>query len=155
MQTLLGKIAATMLAAGVVTGCNAEASGQEEMVLPESAAKQYEGAYMARVVPAPAGDDLAEGSGEYIAIVNKAAIPYVVGGWYIEDADGNRLDLGIGPQIEADGELLVYSGCGESTDEAVFVCAEDEVLDDKGDVLTLRDSAGGEVAEFAYGDKAK
>ena len=155
MQTLLGKIAATMLAAAAITGCNAQANGHEELVLPGSAAEQYEGAYMARVTPAPAGDDMAERDGEYVVVENKADIRYDVGGWYIEDADGNRLNLGIGRQIEVGGELRVYSSCGESTDEAVFACAEDEVLDDKSDVLTLRDSAGGEVAEFAYGDKAK
>ena len=154
MRTLLGKIAATVLAAAAITGCNAQANGHEELVLPESDAKQYVGAYLARVTPATGGDDMAEGEGEYVVVDNKADIRYDVGGWYIEDADGNRLNLGIGRQIEVGAELRVYSSCGESTDEAVFACAEDEVLDDKGDVLTLRDSAGSEVAEFAYGDKA-
>ena len=155
MQTLLGKIAATLLAAGVVAGCNAEASGQEEILLPETAAKQYTDAYMARVVPASGEDDLAKGAGEFVVLVNPADFPTAVGGWYIEDADGNRLNLGIGRQIKEGGELLVYSSCGESTDEAVFACAEREVLGDEGDVLTLRDSAGSDAAEFAYGDKAK
>lgn len=129
-------------------------SAGDRLVLPESEAEQYPTAYLSRVEPAPQGEDLAEGSGEYVVIEQNADIRVDMGGWYIEDSGGKRLNLGIGRQIDAGAELRVYSSCGESTDEAVFACVGAEVLDDDGDVLTLRDSAGDEVAEFAYGDQA-
>ena len=42
----------------------------------------------------------------------------------------------------------------KTSDEAVFVCAESEVLDDEGEALTLRDSAGVEVPVFSDGTAA-
>lgn len=135
----------------VLVGCGAD---EDPFTLPAEQAEEYATAYLARVEPAPEGDDLAEGAGEYVLIANNADIRVDMGGWYVEDAEGNRLNLGIGRQIDVGKELKVHSSCGESTDEAVFACVESEVLDDTGDILTLRDSAGGEVAVFAYGDRA-
>lgn len=136
----------------VVAGCSAES---DPLALPEEQAEQYPTAYISQVEPAPEGDDLAEGAGEFVVIEQNADIRVDMGGWYIDDADGNRLNLGIGRQIDVGAELRVHSSCGESNDAAVFACAGAEVLDDSGDVLVLRDSAGGEVARFAYGDAAE
>lgn len=141
-------VLAVVLVASSV-GCGAE---QDPFALPEEEAEQYATAYLARVEPAPEGEDLAEGGGEYVVVANNADIRVDMGGWYIDDAAGNRLDLGIGRQIDVGAELRVHSSCGESTDDAVFACAGVEVLDDQGDVLTLRDSAGTEVAELRYDD---
>lgn len=138
--------------AGLVAGCSS--STDAHLKLPDSEAEQYPTAYLSRVEPAPQGGDLAEGAGEHVVIAQNADIRVDMGGWYIEDADGNRLALGIGRQIDVGAELRVHSSCGEDTEAAVFSCADEEVLDDDGDVLTLRDSAGGEVAVFAYGDAA-
>ena len=138
---------AVLLVAASVAGCAAE---QDPFALPEDEAEQYTTAYLARVEPAPDGDDLADGGGEYVVIANNADIRVDMGGWYIDDTAGNRLNLGIGRQIDVGAELRVYSSCGESTDDAVFACAGVEVLDDEGDVLQLRDSAGTEVAELRY-----
>ena len=135
-----------------LAGCGSE---QDPFTLPDDQAEQYATAYLLRVEPAPDGDDLAEGAGEYVVIANNADIRVDMGGWYIDDTAGNRLNLGIGRQIDVGAELRVYSSCGESTDEAVFACAGVEVLDDDGDVLTLRDSAGTEVAELRYDDGAE
>lgn len=131
--------------------CGAE---QDPFTLPDDEAEQYDTAYLAAVEPAPEGDDLVEGAGEYVLIANNADIRVDMGGWYVEDRAGNRLNLGIGRQIDVGEELRVHSGCGESTDEAVFACVESEVLDDDGDVLTLRDAAGDDVAVLPYGDAA-
>lgn len=109
---------------------------------------------MSKVTAGAEGDDLAEGAGEYVVISNNARIRTDMGGWYVEDSDGNRLALGIGTQVDEGGHLRLYSSCGETTGDKVFACAEVEVLDDDGDVLTLYDSAGGEVAVFPYGDEA-
>lgn len=111
---------ADVLATSTVAGCGAE---QAPFVLPEYEAEQYATAYLARVEPAPEGDDLTDGGGEYVVIANNADIRVDMGGWYIDDAAGTRLNLGIGRQIDVGKELRVYSSCGESTDEAVFACA--------------------------------
>ncbi|GAB2739145.1 lamin tail domain-containing protein [Nocardioides pakistanensis] len=140
----------SLVLAGLAAGCSDDLS--DELSLSGTEAEAYATAYLSQVEPAPEGDDLADGAGEYVVIEQNADIRVDMGGWYIEDADGNRLSLGIGRQIDPGAELRVYSSCGESSDEAVFVCADQEVLDDEGDVLTLRDSAGGEVATFTYGE---
>lgn len=151
MRFRAGVVVCSVVAAVVLAGCSS--TDADGLSLPESEAEQYPTAYLSRVQPAPEGDDLAEGAGELVVIEQNADIRVDMGGWYIEDADGNRLNLGIGRQIFVGAELRVYSSCGESTDAAVFACSDVEVLDDEGDVLTLRDSAGGEVAVFAYGDE--
>ncbi len=122
--------------------------------LPAEQAEQYDTAYLAAVVAATDGDDLEEGAGEHVVVANNWDHRTDMGGWWIEDADGNRLPLGIGRQIDPNAELRVHTSCGEDTDEAVFACLDVEVLDDDGDVLRLLDSAGSEVARFAYGDAA-
>jgi hypothetical protein len=45
----------------------------------------------------------------------------------------------------------VHPGPGETNDDAVFVGLAEEVLDDDGGVIVLRDAAGSEVATFRYG----
>jgi hypothetical protein len=87
-----------------------------------------------------------------VVVSNNASIRTDMGGWYVEDADGNSLPLGIGTQVDEGAQLRLYSACGENTAEKIFACADTEVLDDGGETLTLHDSAGGEVAQFAYGD---
>lgn len=144
-------VVVSVVLAACLAGCS---SDEDAFTLPESEAEKYPTAYMSRVEPAPEGDDLAAGDGEFVVIEQNADIRVDMGGWYIEDADGNRLNLGIGRQIDPGAELRVYSSCGESTDEAVFACSEVEVFDDNGDVLMLRDSDGGEVARLAYGSEA-
>lgn len=152
MRSATWTTSTALLAALLLGGCSGSAA--DGFSLPDSEAEQYPTAYLARVDPAPEGDDLVKGGGEFVVIEQNADIRVDMGGWYVEDADGNRLNLGIGRQIDPGAELRVYSSCGESTEEAVFACVDSEVLDDDGDVLTLRDSAGGEVARFAYGDRA-
>lgn len=146
--------AVALLAIPLITlaGCGGD---DDPLALPDEQAEQYATAYLARAEPAPDGDDLVDGGGEYVVIANNADIRVDMGGWWIDDTAGNRLNLGIGRQIDVGAELKVYSSCGESTDEAVFACAGVEVLDDDGDVLTLRDSAGTEVAELRYDDGAE
>ena len=59
------------LSAWRVAGCGAE---QDPFTLPDDQAEQYATAYLLRVEPAPDGDDLAEGAGEYVVIANNADI---------------------------------------------------------------------------------
>ena len=144
-----GRLVATAVAVIVLAACGDASSGTFE--LPADQAAQYETAYLATVVAEPghAGEN-----GEHVVVRNNWDHRTDMGGWFIETDDGARLPLGIGRQIEPDAELRVYAGCGEDTDDAVYACLEGDVLDADGGVVTLRDSAGGEVARFAFGAAA-
>ena len=137
----------------VLTGCGAgnSPSAGGAFTLPANEVDQHDTAYIAEVVADPDGDDLADGSGEYVVVHNNWDLRADLGGWSIEDADGNELDLGVGRQLVSGARLRVYSSCGEDTDEAVHNCLDEPVLDDSGDVLVLRDSGGNEVMRFPYG----
>lgn len=143
-----------LAAAAVLAACGGSPSSSPEGIhrLPASEVDDYETAYIAEVVAVADGGDLAEGAGEHVIVRNNWDLRADLGGWWIEDADANRLRLGVGRQVEAQGELRVHTACGENTEEAVFACLDEPVLGDDGDVLILRDSAGGEVMRFAYGD---
>jgi micrococcal nuclease len=122
--------------------------------LDDDVAGELPSAYIASVVADPDGDDLARGAGEHVVLRHNLDIRNDLGGWWIEDADGNRLNVGIGTQIDPGEGLRVHTACGEDTEHAVSKGLEQEVLDDEGDVLHLRDAAGTEVMRFAYGSEA-
>jgi hypothetical protein len=135
----------------LVAGCGGPSGVYD---LDVAAVDQLPSAYIATVVADPEGDDLTPGAGEHVVLRNTLDIRNDLGGWWVEDADGNRLQVGIGTQIDPGEELRVHTACGEDTAEAVFNCLETEVLGDDGDVLVLRDAAGTEVHRFAYGRAA-
>ncbi len=142
-----------LIIAVLATGCSAGAE-PGTFTLPGGQVGEHATAYIATVVADPAGDDLEPGAGEHVVIRSNFDHRTDMGGWAIEDADGNRLPLGIGRQLDPDAELRVYSSCGEDTDAAVFACLDEPVLDDDGDVVRLLDSGGNEVMRFAYGAAA-
>lgn len=135
----------------LAAGCSNGASTPATYELPSSEAEQYATAYIASVVADAPGDDLEPGAGEHVVVVNNWDLRADLGGWRVEDADGNRLPLGTGRQIEPGGELSVHTSCGEDTETEVFACLDTAVLDDDGDVVRLLDSSGAEVMRFAYG----
>lgn len=78
----------------------------------------------------------------------------------------HRTDLGAGPSKTPTATACPWASVARSMrtpscvctpraartpTKAVFACLDEEVLDDDGDVLVLEDSAGEEVARFAYG----
>ena len=134
-----------------LTACGDDGAPDGTYRLPASEADEYPTAYVDTVVADPDGDDLAEGGGEHVVIANNATIRIDMGGWWL-DVGGERLPLGIGRQIDVGTELRVHPGRGETNDEAVFVGLDEEVLDDDGGVVMLRDAAGSEVATFRYGN---
>lgn len=145
-------IATVMTAVVALVGCRGDDSAQTgTFELPSSEAEQYPTAYLASVVADPPGDDLAPNGGEHVVIRNNAEIRIDMGGWWI-DAGNARLPLGIGRQIDVEAELRLHPGPGNTSDNAVFVGLDEEALGDDGGVLVLRDSAGSEVARFAYGN---
>ncbi|HUF34261.1 MAG TPA: lamin tail domain-containing protein [Acidimicrobiales bacterium] len=135
----------------VLVGCGGGSGAAGTYELPSDVAETYSTAYIAVVVADPPGDDLAEGAGEHLVIRNNATIRIDMGGWWV-DADGERLPLGIGRQIDVDAELRLHPGPGQTDDDAVFVGLTAEVLGNEGGEVVLRDAAGTEVARFAYGD---
>jgi hypothetical protein len=142
-----------LVAAGAVatlTACGDNGAPTGTYELSSSEADEYPTAYVRVVVADPEGDDLAEGAGEHVVIANNAAIRIDMGGWWI-DVDGTRLPLGIGRQIDVGTTLRVHPGPGETTEEAVFVGLDQEVIDDERGVVVLRDAAGSKVATFRYG----
>lgn len=139
-----------LVLAVVLAACGGAAAGTYE--LPASEADQYDTAYLAVVVADPEGDDLETGGGEHVVVRNNWDHRTDMGGWAIETGDGARLPLGIGRQIDPGAELRVHTACGDDSADAVFACLDAEALPDHGGVVTLLDSAGGEVAAFAYGD---
>lgn len=138
-------VLATLLV--LLAGCSSSSPGR--YVLPSSEASTYPTAYIAEVVVDPPGDAT---GGPYAVIENNWEHREDLGGWWIEDADGDAIHLGIGRQIDPGAELRVYTGCGETTDHAVFACLERQPWDENGDVLRLLDAAGGEVARLEFGD---
>lgn len=81
-------VALTAVLVASSVGCGAE---QDPFVLPEDEAEQYETAYLARVEPAPDGDDLAEAGGEYVVVASNADIRVDTGGRYIGDSAGTEV----------------------------------------------------------------
>lgn len=139
--------AAVALFALLVAGCG---GGGEDGVftLPGGEAERYETAYIAEVVPAGTAAD-----GEHLVLHNRHEIVRAdLGGWAIEDAEGNRLRIPFSRQIDPGDELTVYTGTGEDTDDAIYAGLEGDVLGDDGDTVVLLDAAGSEVARFTYGD---
>ncbi|MFA9446073.1 lamin tail domain-containing protein [Egicoccus sp. AB-alg6-2] len=145
----------TVVAAAMVAAACSGGGASGTFDLPDADTARTGSAYIARVVADAEGDDLAEGAGEHVVLRHDLDIRNDLGGWWLEDAQGNRLNVGIGTQIDPGAELRVHTACGENSDEAVFNCLDTEVLDDDGDVLVLRDAAGAEVHRFAYGDAAE
>lgn len=141
-----------MLALATV-GCSGQAHDRYE--LPGSEISQYGTAYISAVVASAPDGDLKQGAGEYVVVRTNWSQRTDLGGWSVEDAEENRLQLGIGTQVDPGNEIHVHPACGETTPSAVFNCLDREVLDDDGDVLRLLDSGGAEVATFAYGSKSQ
>lgn len=116
-------------------------------MLPDREAEQYETAYIAEVVPEGTAAD-----GEHVVLRNRHEIVRAdLGGWAIEDADGNRIRIPFSRQIDPGDELTVYTRSGEDTDDAIHAGLEGDILGDDGDTLVLLDAAGKEVARFEYG----
>ncbi|MGH3441959.1 MAG: lamin tail domain-containing protein [Nitriliruptorales bacterium] len=118
--------------------------------LPADEAAQYLTAYIAVVVADPPGDDLEPGGGEHVVVRNNWDHRADLGGWAIEDRDGNRLPIPFSVQIDPDAELRFFTGNGEDTDADFFAGLDHEVLDDDGDTLRLLDSSDKEVAAMTY-----
>lgn len=137
--------------AATLTACGDDEPAAEPGIyrLPADEADDHETAYVAAVVADPPGDDLADGGGEHVVIANNADIRIDMGGWWL-DVGSERLDLGIGRQIDVGAELRVHPGPGMTDDDAVFVGLDHEVLDDERGVVVLRDAAGDAVARFRY-----
>lgn len=135
-----------VIATALLVGCGGGAP-DGHFVLPDREAEQYATAYIAEVVPEGTAAD-----GEHLVIHNRHEIVRAdLGGWAIEDDDGNRIRIPFSRQIDTGDRLTVYTGSGEDTDDAIHAGLEGDILDDDGETLVLLDSSGKEVARFEYG----
>ena len=104
---------------------------------------------IAEVVNNPAGDDLAVGAGEYVAIAGPPGTD--LSGWTLKDTSaGNRFTFPAGTRLPDGGLLRVHTPCGDSTPEALFWCRKGAgVWNNTGDVAFLLDPAGNLVSDLA------
>lgn len=135
-----------LLAVAVLVAACGGGPDDGRFALPGDEAEQYETAYIAEVVPAGTAAD-----GEHLVLRNRHEIVRAdLGGWALEDADGNRLRIPFSRQIDPGEDLTVYTGSGEDTDDAIYGGLAGDVLGDEADTLVLLDAAGSEVARFSY-----
>lgn len=104
----------------------------------------------------PQGDDVQYGTGEYVelhyngSVDGAGPVQAPVGGWYIEDAAGNRLDVGDGYVIDSGRDIRVYTGAGDNTAERYYNGLSAPVLNNDGDDLWLYNADGDLVDTHNY-----
>ena len=87
----------------------------------------------------PGGDDVVYNGGEYVELVWCDSVD--VSGWYLQDAQGNRITIATGYTVTDQG-LRVYTGPGDSTAERYFAGDSVPVWDDTADSVSLYTSDG-------------
>lgn len=124
--------------------------------MSESASETESDVRISAVAADPQGDDVQYGTGEYVELHYNSAVDgsgpaeASVGGWYIRDAAGNRLDVGDGYVIDEGRHIRVYTGPGDNTAERYYNGLSAPVLDNDGDDLRLYDDDGDLVDTHSY-----
>ncbi len=98
----------------------------------------------------PEGDDLAPDAGESVLLEGPPGLD--LSGWTVKDTSAShRLELPAGTALDADGQLRVYTSCGEAGPGAVFWCMKGSaVWNNGGDTAFLLDPAGAMVSWLEY-----
>lgn len=99
------------------------------------------------IYDAPGGDDVAYNAGEYVELLS--CDPVDVTGWYLEDAQGNRITIATGYTVTHKG-LRIYTGPGDSTPERYFAGHSAPVWDDTTDTVSLYTSDGRLADQHQY-----
>ena len=110
----------------------------------------HQGVYVAEVLPAPDGSDVADGAGEYVVLRSTLDIRDDVGFWGIEVGD-EVLRLPPSTVIPKGGELRVYSGPGRDSETEIHGGRTEELLPDETGTVRVLDAGGGEADRFRYG----
>jgi glycerophosphoryl diester phosphodiesterase len=111
---------------------------------------QANGIEVATIVANPDGSDTQPENGEYVELTNTTSSTVDVSGYYLIDAVGNRLKVGSGYSIPADGSLRVYTGPGTNTATKYYNGRTVNVLNNDGDSLGLNTSDHKLLDVYAY-----
>jgi len=92
------------------------------------------------------GNDNINLNGEYFTIKNRCNAINMEG-WTIKDSGRNIFRFS---NFAIDSVLTVYTGCGNNTQEKIYMCKKRAVWNNDGDVLFIRDENGNLVLSYDY-----
>lgn len=88
---------------------------------------------------------------EYVVLANEGDDPLDLGGAVVDFDDGQRFALPGDTLLEPDATLTVRTGVGDDTDDELYAGFRAPVLNNEGDTVRVRNSAGDVIAIKAYG----
>jgi len=99
----------------------------------------------------PPGRDSDNLNGEFVRLETEGE-PFDLGGWVLRD-ESTRWRFEFPQGFMLDGDVTVYTGCGEGDSDELYWCATDPLWNNFGDTAMLLDRAGNVVARVSYGAK--
>ncbi len=96
----------------------------------------------------PEGDECS--GNEFVKLKNYCDFPCNLSGWKIMDKDGNEFILG---NILLNKTLYIYSGCGRSSKNKIFLCVKKQckaIWNNDGDSFILINEKGNIVLNYTY-----
>jgi hypothetical protein len=88
---------------------------------------------------------------EYVVLGNEGDETLDLGGAAVDFDDGQRYELPDGTVLEPGATLTVRTGVGDDTDDELHAGFRAPVLNNEGDTVRVRNSAGDVIAIKAYG----
>jgi len=99
------------------------------------------------------GDDNENLNGEWVRFSNGSDAPVDLDGWQVADESATHRHLFTDRTLAPGASVMLFTGCGVDTDEAVYWCKTDSaVWNNSGDTVFLRDANGNVVAASGYGE---
>ncbi len=99
------------------------------------------------------GNDADNLNGEFVRLETEGE-PVDLGGWVLRD-ESTRWRFEFPQGFMLDGDVTVYTGCGEGDADKLYWCATDPLWNNFGDTAMLLDDSGNVVARVSYGPKAE
>lgn len=97
------------------------------------------------------GNDSDNLNGEFVRLETEGE-PVDIGGWVLRD-ESTRWRFEFPASFMLDGDVTVYTGCGEGDADELYWCATDPLWNNFGDTAMLLDDSGNVVARVSYGAK--
>ena len=136
--------------AGETTGAAAEdAVIGAVRAVPESSAGGSRGLRLRVHADAP-GNDNRNPNGEYAVLENPRGTDQSIAGWTLCDSADHCFRFPQGAVLAAGGQVVVYTGSGQSDGRRYFMGRGRAVWNNNGDTATLTDAAGATVLVFRY-----
>jgi glycerophosphoryl diester phosphodiesterase len=98
----------------------------------------------------PPGADIAEHNSEFVIVSNAGTAAVPIAGWKLRDLAGAETEVPPGYAIQPGGRLLIYTGPGVNTPDAVYGGRRRAMLNNRGDRLELIDDGGAVRQVFEY-----